>query len=191
MKTSRITGHALSTLGCLTVFIILISLFPSTADADHNNRDILILHSYHPDLAWTAGINKAMQEQLLTNQPDLSIHVEYLDTKRNQTDWYRENYLEKVLVKKLKGLHFKLILSSDNDAFNFLLRHRDDLLGNTPIVFCGVNGFTPEMLSGINGITGVAETPAFTKTIELALRLHPNTQELIFIGPVAHGPGNH
>ncbi len=171
------------------VILLLISLMPTIASADQIDRDVLILHSYHPDLAWTAGINVAMQDHLLANNPDLSLHVEYLDTKRNPSTWYRESYIEGVLLKKLAGHHFGLILSSDNDAFNFILRHHDDLFKGTPIVFCGVNGFTPDMLIGTSGITGVAEKPAFAKTIDLSLHLHPETTELIFIGETSTETG--
>ena len=48
-------------LGCFLTFLFLLCLAPTVAEADHNNRDILILHSYHPGLAWTAGINKSVQ----------------------------------------------------------------------------------------------------------------------------------
>jgi len=166
----------------LLFFILCSSFFTTFAGAADNSEDVLILHSYHPGLSWTADINRALQAQLLKNRPELSMQVEYLDLKRNQAAWYRDSYIEGVLVKKLKGRHFKLVFTSDNDAFNFALRHRDDLFRATPIVFCGVNGFTPDMLTGISSITGIAEIPAFAKTISLAIELHPDTRELVFIG---------
>ncbi len=44
---------------------------------------------------------------------------------------------------KYQAIHFDLIAATDNDAFDFLIAHRDDLFGETPVVFCGVNWFAP------------------------------------------------
>ena len=172
--------HALSRLLLLMVLCWLSAV--SVVVAAHVEKQVLILHSYHPSLKWTAGIMEAMQDRLISAQPDISLHVEYLDTKRNPGPWYFTSYVEGVLPKKLVGRHFDLILSSDNDAFNFVRRHRGDLFDTVPVVFCGVNGFTPALIEGLGGITGVAEEPSFQKTVELALTLHPETREVIFIG---------
>jgi len=154
----------------------------STVVADHVDRHVLILHSYHPSLKWTAGIMEAMQDRLISAHPNISIHVEYLDTKRNPGSVYFTSYVEGVLPRKLAGRHFDLVLTSDNDAFNFVRRHRNDLFKNVPVVFCGVNGFAPEMIEGLGGITGVSESPSFQETGELALTLQPGTREIIFLG---------
>lgn len=150
--------------------------------AGHGDETALILHSYHPGLGWTAGIMDAMQERLVAQRPDLSLHVEYLDVKRNPGPAYFASYVEGVLPQKLVGRHFDLILTSDNDAFNFVRRHRNDLFRDVPVVFCGVNGFVPEMITSLGGMTGVAEAPSFQETVEVALSIHPETRELIFVG---------
>ena len=166
--------------------LLLTALFwlsaASMAAADHVEKHVLILHSYHPSLKWTAGIMEAMHNRLVSAHPDISIHVEYLDTKRNPSPEYFSSYVEGVLPQKLAGRRFDLVLTSDNDAFNFARRHRRDLFQDIPVVFCGVNGFNAEMIEGLGGITGVAEAPSFQKTVELALTLQPETREIIFIG---------
>jgi len=164
-----------------TLLLLLIFAPPLAADAPHGEH-ILILHSYHPELGWTAGIQAGVRSVFERARPDLGLHVEYLDTKRNPSPEYRADYVEKVLVQKLAGRAFDLLLVSDNDAFAFALRHRNDLFAGVPIVFCGVNGFAPEMIAGLGGITGVAEAPAFAETVELALRLHPQAAGFVFIG---------
>lgn len=171
------------TSGRLLALMLLCYLFSITpAVAYHAGKNVLILHSYHSSLNWTAGIMTALQQRLIAHHPDISLHVEYLDTKRNQGHEYFTSYVEGVIPQKLSGLNFDLILTSDNDAFNFVRRHRNDLFRGIPIVFCGVNGFTSEMIADLDGITGVAEAPSFQETAELALKLHPGTRELIFIG---------
>jgi PAS domain S-box-containing protein len=171
------------TSGRLLALLLLCCLFSITpAAADHAAKSVLIIHSYHPSLNWTAGIMAALQKRLVAHYPDISLHVEYLDTKRNQSPEYFASYVEGVLPQKLSSLNFDLILTSDNDAFNFVRNHRNDLFNGVPVVFCGVNGFTPEMIAGLDEITGVAEVPSFRETVELALQLSPDTRELVFIG---------
>lgn len=165
----------------LGVLLLLLGPASVTRAAD-SGPTILILHSYHADLGWTAGIMRAMQERLTARRPGLSLHVEYLDTKRNPGPEYRRDYLDGVLPQKLRNLTFDLVMTSDNDALTFVLRHRSDLFRGKPVVFCGVNGFRPSMLANDRLMTGVAEAPAFSETIQTALRLHPGTREVIFVG---------
>lgn len=144
-------------------------------------RQILILHSYHPELSWTAGVNSGMHQVLNTSELALQTHIEYLDAKRNPDRDYLNRY-ESLLQHKLRHLHFDLILVSDAEALDFALRHRQNLLSGTPIVFCGISNPGPELSAASETITGVEERPSFRETVELALRLHPGTRELVFIG---------
>ncbi|MDT8444328.1 MAG: sensor histidine kinase [Desulfuromonadales bacterium] len=168
--------------GLLAVLCLCFLSSVSPVLAGHGDETVLILHSYHPSLGWTAGIMDAMQERLAAKRPDLSLHVEYLDVKRNPGPAFYTSYVEGILPQKLAGRHFDLILTSDNDAFNFVRRHRNDLFRDVPVVFCGVNGFVAEMITPLGGMTGVAEAPSFQETVEVALSIHPETRELIFVG---------
>jgi ABC-type uncharacterized transport system substrate-binding protein len=57
------------------------------------------------------------------------------------------------------------------------------------VVFCGISLTNSALPAEINQITGVREKPSFAETIELALRLHPDTNELIFVGCPNNLPG--
>jgi signal transduction histidine kinase len=113
--------------------------------------------------------------------PAILLHAEYLDTKRNPDPAYFDDF-DALLRRKLAGLSFDLLLVSDNDALGLALRYREDLYPEVPIVFCGINNFTPEMLGGRKGITGVTEEASYRETLELALRFHPQTREVIVVG---------
>ena len=84
-----------------------------------------------------------------------------------------------------------MVLVSDNAALDFVLEHRGPITGNAPVVFCGINNFTPEMLRGQSGLTGVAETPSFDATIDLALKLRPKASKLLILAEdTPTGKGN-
>lgn len=165
----------------LTFFWLLL-MVPGWVRATESPKNIFVLHSYHPGLAWTDGIMTGIQETFAGSGEQIQLHVDYLDTKRYHAPEYIEDFLEQILPYKIENQKFDLLLTSDNDAFDFALKHRNDLFQGKPIVFCGVNGYTPQMLAGFDAITGVAEGPAVRETLEVALQLHPQIREIIVIG---------
>ena len=141
-----------------------------------------MLHSYDPQYLWTQEIMQGMLEGLGPQASDISLHVEYLDTKRYRDAWYREKFLTEILRYKLKGQHFDLILVSDNDALDFVKARREELFARIPVVFCGINAYTPGLLEGLAPVTGVAEVVSFETTVKMALAFHPGTARIIIIG---------
>jgi PAS domain S-box-containing protein len=113
--------------------------------------------------------------------PEALLWVEYLDTKRN-TDTSYLSLQAALLRHKLAESTFNLIITTDNDALDFVLKYRGDIFRGAPVVFCGVNDFAPNQLRGQKDITGLAENPAFTETMLAALALNPDTKEFVVIG---------
>lgn len=161
------------------LFCLLCS--PAFAAPPPAPKHILILHSYHPELSWTAGVIKGMNEVMATAELALQSHVEYLDAKRNPDRVYLD-HIDNLLQHKLRNRHFDLILVSDNEALDFALRHREELFAQVPIVFCGISNLAMREQVEVQNLTGVEERPSFRETVELALQLHPGTRELVFIG---------
>jgi diguanylate cyclase (GGDEF)-like protein len=161
--------------------ILLFVCFSNTVFAGMvEKKNILLLHSYHHGMTWVENINKAVNDMLLPDENDYVIYTEYMDTKRHNSDDYH-NTLKELYLKKYKDIKFDIILSSDNNAFNFLLKYRDKIFGNVPVSFCGVNAFEKEMLQGHKNFTGVAEYFSDKETIETILKLHPSTKNIYII----------
>ena len=152
-------------------------------------QKVLILHSYDAALRWTADLDTGMQDTLSESGLDLQVQVEYLDSKRNPGPDYITRVVEPTLRYKLAGRRFDLVLVSDNDAFDFVLKYREELFAGTPIVFSGVNGFQPSMVAGYQGVTGVVTETAVHDTVELMVRLHPAAREILVIGSTVDAAG--
>lgn len=182
----RLFSASFSFRSCLQLLLLMVNLltgslgYGATAEAGTAQPQILILHSYHAEMAWTRSIMDGISAIFARSGLNVELHAEYLDTKRNPDPAYLETF-DALLQRKLTGSHFDLILTSDNDALNLALRHRGDLFAGIPIVFCGVNNFSPELLHGEKDITGIAEQPAYRKTLELALKLHPQSKKVVII----------
>ncbi|MCK4543057.1 MAG: GHKL domain-containing protein [Spirochaetales bacterium] len=141
----------------------------------------LILASYHTDHEWTdnlvEGIEDFLNAEFLNN---IKLYIEYMDTKKYPADEYLQKLYE-VYKYKYNEVEFDVIISSDDNAFNFLRKHQDELFPDTPVVFCGVNYFDDSLLAGQNQFTGVVERFDVKSTLEAALKMHPDTRQVVFI----------
>ena len=165
----------------LVCTLFLAASYATASPLPQGEARVLVLHSYHAAQSWTDSVMQGIQKVFAPEAASVLLHVEYLDTKRYPDPAYRATF-EALLRRKLDGLTFDLLLVSDNDALDLALRSRDELFPQIPIVFCGINHFNPGMLAGHAGITGVVEEPSYRETLELALRFHPRTREVIVIG---------
>lgn len=169
-------------MGFLPALLLLfLALAPlPAAGASAPRQELLVLHSYNEGYKWTDDITKGIEEVVKRAGRGIRVHYEYMDTKRISSPAYFE-LLHATYRYKYGTSRFGAIICSDNDAFDFLVRYRDDLFPGTPVVFCGVNDFEPAMLQGTRLFTGVNEAADFKATIDLALRLHPGVRRVIVI----------
>lgn len=144
------------------------------------DKQVLILNSYHQGYKWTDDITQGIFTTLKGSRKDINISIEYMDTKRIANDQYFLTLLS-IYQIKFKDQHFDLIIASDDDAYNFLRKYRDRLFGDTPVVFCGVNFFDPAGLRGVTNFTGVNEDADIKASLDIALKLHPNTKNVFAI----------
>lgn len=141
---------------------------------------ILILHSYHRGYPWTDSIKTGMETVLREEVPEAELFVENMDTKRHPPERLFER-LRAFYAEKYAKTRFDVILSSDDNALDFLLTYRDALFPGVPVVFCGINDFSEARIAGHRAITGVEENFDLEGTLELALRLHRPTRTVAVI----------
>jgi len=142
-------------------------------------KRVLILNSYHPGYTWSDNETKGVMETLHA-ELGITPSIEYLDTKRlSKQEHFPE--LERLLRTKLRLLPPDLVMALDDPAFDFVISRRSSLFAGIPVVFIGVNDFDPPMLRGERGVTGLVERQDFRGTVEAALRLQPDTREVVVI----------
>ena len=171
-----------SRLCCLSLlgFLILIPPGYLSYAQENTKKKVLILNSYHRGYKWTDDITEGIESVLKAENANATLHIEYMDTKRISDEQYFHQ-LDELYKHKFRNLRFDVIISSDDDAFNFLREHRDEIFPGIPVVFCGVNFFKGSDLEGYDLFTGVNEEADFKSGIELALRLHPDTKRVVVI----------
>lgn len=144
-------------------------------------KRVLILNSYHQGFSWSDNEIKGAMDTLSRYTPyDIQITIEHMDTKLNDP-----KVLEPVIFNRLntKYAHRRIdvIISFDDNAFNFLLKHRDKIFIDTPIVFAGVNNYSPDSIKGYPKITGVAEHLPYKENMDMIRQVHPNVEWIIHV----------
>ncbi len=145
---------------------------------ESSQNHILILNSYHQGYSWTDNVVDGINDIL--NNSNNVIRVEYMDTKVMK-DLTHMNNLYRLYKHKYYNNNFDVIIASDNDAYEFLKLYHEELFPNTPIVVCGLNEYDNYISKTNNSFTGIAEKVDIAGTIDLAIQLFPNTENIYVI----------
>ncbi|PKM50387.1 MAG: hypothetical protein CVV02_11455 [Firmicutes bacterium HGW-Firmicutes-7] len=170
----------------LLLTLVLLSIIGSSIKVVHADDDssemktVLFLNSYHKGYKWSDDIYDGIKSILNSNDINLELQVEFMDTQRVTDNQYLQSLFD-TYKYKFKNRHFDLIISSDEPAFNFLLAYGEVLFPDTPVVFCGVNYFEQNMLNENKLFTGVVEGFDISATIDIALEHQPNTNTIYYV----------
>ncbi len=167
-------------MNLLSKILLLIILLLNTSTFAKENKKVLILHSYHQSFQWTDRLNDGIYSVLNKSNVETEYFIEYMDTKRFVNIEHYNNLIQ-IYYDKYKNTKFDLIISSDNNAFNFLKKYSASIFNSVPIAFCGVNSLVKEDVKGFTNFTGTNEKADITKNINLIKTLHPNTNKIFVI----------
>lgn len=160
---------------CLTACLVA---FAESADTQDGVKKVLLLNSYHKGFFWTDEITRGVEKVLKQNPAEL--HVDYMDTKRQFGRDYQD-LLTRILRLKHTRHNYDAIVVSDDNAFNFVCKNREQIFGATPVVFCGVNYLQKERLAGRRNITGVNEQVDIAANVSLIQKLHPDCRKIFVV----------
>ncbi|MFT5697412.1 MAG: two-component system cell cycle sensor histidine kinase/response regulator CckA [Desulforhopalus sp.] len=144
-----------------------------------SNKNVLILNSYHHGKKFQDAMVHEVGKYLAENSIKTEVYQEYMDAKRFPFGPEQEQLFVKQYQYKYSRFTPDVLVVVDNVALNFILSNRQQLFTGVPIVFLGINGFDDTILKGEKNITGIVEGIEYLKIIELFLRLHPKTQQII------------
>lgn len=165
---------------CLIIILSILLHIPQSTEANIIRKKILILHSYHQGLKWTDNINIGLQEIFNPLDYKIDLSYEYLNTKKEALKESTNN-IHDFFKTKHKNKTYDLIISVDNNALKFIKKHKKEFFSDTPIVFCGINHFTQEMIDGFDIITGVSEKVDFKSTFKIIEDALPKIKNLVII----------
>jgi PAS domain S-box-containing protein len=152
----------------------------SCAQEDPAKR-VLVLNSYHKGFPQTDAIVNGVESVLKPEENDIELRIEYMDSKATKYDSQYKEKLYELYKYKYGNQTFDLIICSDDNAFNFLREYHQNLFPGTPVVFCGVNNLKAPTVIDPEEFTGIIELQSIKETIDIGLKLHPETKQIVFV----------
>ena len=163
-----------------TRFFLLLSLLFASAYAD--NKQVLLLHSYHKGYKWSDTISQVIEEKLATDL-EIELTTVYMDTQKIADPIYLDK-LASLYKEQFEKRKLDLVIACDNNAFDFVIRFHPYLFSQLPVLFCGINNFDKALLDENNikqYMSGVTERIDLEGNFKLILDLHPKLQNLVII----------
>ncbi|MDZ7832758.1 MAG: response regulator [Desulfobacterales bacterium] len=143
---------------------------------------ILILNSYHPQYNWTDQIVRAITREFEDVLPRENIDIEYMDSrKREDAAYYERLYQLYELKYQSEETARDVIITTDDNAFDFLSKYRQELFPGVPVVFCGINFFDRVKDQPERWFTGIVESDAISENIRLIEKIHPQSERVVVI----------
>ncbi len=118
----------------------------------------------------------------MLNGTGVELDVEYMDSKRFVDETSRQAFYEYLAYKLANLPPYDVIIVSDDNAFNFAMKHQVDLFANLPIVFLGTNNVKWALEQNLNPfVTGVVEAVSMRETLQLMVQLQPNLKTVYVV----------
>ena len=141
--------------------------------------NVLVLYSLEREAPIYSSFDKALRSQLESPESyPLTYYTEYLDLMRFPEESQQEELVDFLRVK-YSNRKIDLVVVVSPLALKFAIKNGDALFPGTPIVFASVNILTLDNFSLRQNITGIAVKRNIPDTLELALRLQPDTTQVV------------
>lgn len=158
----------------LAAVAVVLALAPRAAADQAKPRNVLVLSGGRGRVS----INQ-MQSALRARFPGpVNLSIIDLENPRFEQDAYQE-HLAEALRSGYASDRQDLIVAVGGTSLEFAVRYRDRVFPGVPIAFMSVNTPLPPKLWP--GVTGVQSALGAREIIELALRLHPDTEAVAVI----------
>ena len=161
--------------------MVLLSPFvlPDAADA---RPKILLLFDEDKDFPGLAIINRSLREAFTS---ELAGDVEFYSESLNLSQFRGPDHdvvLRDHFRRKYTNARLDLVVAVLGPALDFLLRHGELMFPGVPIVFCGADASDLEGKALRANMTGVLVRRDFASTLDIALRLQPETRRVFVVG---------
>jgi PAS domain S-box-containing protein len=170
----------------ISVLIIFLIVMYGTAEivfgeeTTSSKKSILLLNSYNEGYRWTDDIVAAVEKRFNESNSNSSIEIDYLNSKHINDEQYF-NKLYELYKYKYSERKYDVIIASDDDAYRFLTKYRDDLFPGVPVVFCGVNDLADDEVTAMENMTGIIEDMGFGEIVNTIRTIHPNIKQIYVI----------
>ena len=149
---------------------ICLGLSINPARAENN---ILVIHSYDSGLSWTKKQLTEIERGFAEIDRENNVFHEFLNSKRDRLSGHQE--FIKYINQKYARIPIDLMMTVDEPSLQLMLKGRDLLRINSPVVFLGIQNIRQELLD-TPWLTGVIENYTTVETaLEATRQMWTNT----------------
>lgn len=176
IKINRIIMNAFF----VSVILLLCNLIPKLAYGQEGERNVLLLSSYNENYPSTSLKIDGIKS--IFDQNNVVLDIEYMDYKKYESEEYQQILFDLIKYKMNNYMDYDVILAADDNALQFIIRFREDLFKDIPVIFLAVNNLGLANDAATNyQMTGVYENTCIKENIELGLMINPEAAKVIAI----------
>jgi signal transduction histidine kinase len=155
---------------------------PRSEPAAQDPKRILILYDENKDdFPGLARTDRSLREAFRAGLEKVEIYSESMNLSLSKRAGY-DSLLADFYRTKYTGIKPDLIVAVMEPALDFLLRHSDRIFPGVPIVFASIDASTIKSKRLPGNVTGVLLKRMYSPTLDVALRLQPDTREVFVAG---------
>jgi len=165
------------------MLLVLVTVMTANGQpqSDSTEKNVLVLYDEQIVMPGLETLDQSIRATLSSHTSvKVNIYNEWMDLSRFDESGYRlflrDYYKQKYSRKKLD-----VVIAALGPSLDFALAHMEEIAPGTPIVFCGVDRSEMQQLSLRSNVTGVLVKRDFKGTLDVALKLQPDTRQVVFI----------
>ncbi|HWY58058.1 MAG TPA: sigma 54-interacting transcriptional regulator [Terriglobales bacterium] len=150
-------------------------------------KRVLVLYWYNKDYLWNVEFDRSFKFRLDSSPPgSIEYYQEYLESNRFPGE--REASLFRDYLRKKYADHpIDVVVATSDVSLEFLIKDRGSLFPRVPIVFVATQYPTIAETTTESGLTGIINIATHRRTVDLALSLHPGTEQVFVVsGTLEH-----
>ncbi len=162
-------------------FLIVLFLFLCSHISAVQHKKVMVISSYNSSFPTFFKQIEGIQSVL--DSCNISMDIEFMDTKRFNDTTNIRLFTDHITFKLLNISNpYDAIITTDDNALNFVIEKQESLFKETPVVFLGYNNLEIALKQNKNPyITGIVEAVSLNETIELMLKLFPESNTIYAI----------
>lgn len=167
--------HLLGLAWLITACVV--GVMAQSRETNHTQKRVVVLYPVRKDVPAIPTVEQIFEKYLKREMGDqLDYHSEYIDANRFPQPEY-QRALHDFLLDKYKDQRIDLVISTLSGVTNeFITRYRDDLFPEAAALFVLNSPDRPDPNS-----TGIYYNSDFKSSLELALTLQPDTQQVFVV----------
>ena len=165
-----------------TLCLLLTLLMGVGAPGQGDPKRVLLLYDEDTRLPGLSILDRSLRSRF---SAALGGNIEFFTESMNVSQFNSardEQVLSGYYSEKYRDKKPDLIMAVIGPALRFLLRHADEAFPAVPIVFCGADAADIQSVTLPGRVTGILVRRVFAPTIDVVLRLQPDTHRIVVVG---------